>query len=174
MSHQFEALLRRYHVQHQLDLPYHPQANGQVESTNKVIEAILTKRVKSHCRDWTNKLLKVLWAYHTTWRNTTVFSPYDLVYGKSSIFPIEFKIKTLKTAIEVNLDVTEALKRRLNQLNELDENWLAAVEQTMLIQQQRSNWHDRFIKKKVFCEGDWALLYDSRLKRDFKGKLHTI
>ena len=36
-----------------------------------------------------------------------------------------------------------------------------------------SNWHDRFIKKKVFCEGDWALLYDSRFKRDFKGKLRT-
>ena len=61
----------------------------------------------------------------------------------------------------------------MNQLNELDENRLAAVDQTMLIQQQRSNWHDRFIKKKVFCEGDWALLYDSRFKRDFKGKLRT-
>ena len=33
-------------------------------------------------------------------------------------------------------------------------------------------WHDKFIKTKVFHEGDWALLYDSRFK-DFKGKLHT-
>ena len=74
-------------------------------------------------------------------------------------------------AIEVNLDVTEAQKRRLNQLNELDENRLATVDQTVLIQQHRSNWHDRFIKKKVFCEGDWALLYDSRFKIYFKGKL---
>ena len=29
------------------------------------------------------------------------------------------------------------------------------------------------IKKLVFYEGDWALLYDSRFKREFKGKLHT-
>ena len=114
-----------------------------------------------------------MWAYHTTWRNTTGFLPYDLVYGKSVVFSIEFEIKTLKTATEVNLDVTEAQKRRLNQLNELDENRLAAVDQTVLIQQQRSNWHDRFIKKKVFCEGDWALLHDSRFKRDLKGKLCT-
>ena len=28
-------------------------------------------------------------------------------------------------------------------------------------------------KKKVFCEGDWELLYNSRFKRDFKGKLCT-
>ena len=44
---------------------------------------------------------------------------------------------------------------------------------TVLIRQQKSNWHDRFIKKKVFYEGDWELLYDSRVKRYFKGKLHT-
>ena len=59
----------------------------------------------------------------------------------------------------------------MNQLNELEEKCIAVVDQTALIQQQRSNWHDRFIKKRVFCEGDWELLYDSRFKRDFKGKL---
>ena len=38
--------------------------------------------------------------------------------------------------------------------------------------QQRTKWHDKFIKNKVFQNGDWALLYDSRFK-DFKGKLCT-
>ena len=76
-----------------------------MESTNKVIEAILTKIVKSHRRDWVDRLPKALWAYRTTWRNTIGFSPYDLVYGKSAIFPIEFEIKTLKKAMEVKLDV---------------------------------------------------------------------
>ena len=106
-----------------------------MESTNKVIEAILTKTVRSHCRDWANKLPEALWAYRTTWRNTTGFFPYDLVYGKSDVFPIEFEIKTLKTAMEVKLDVTESQRSRLNQLNELDEKHLAAVDQTILIQQ---------------------------------------
>ena len=104
-----------------------------MESTNKVIESILTKTVKSHRKDWADKIPEALWPYRTTWRNTTGFSPYDLVYGKSAIFLIEFEIKTLKTTTKVNLDVTEAQKRRLNQLNELDENWLVAVDQTVLI-----------------------------------------
>ena len=125
-SHQFESLLRKYHIQNRIASPYHPQANGQVESINKVIEAILTKTVRSHRRDWADRLPEALWAYRTTWRNTTGFSPYDLVYGKSVVFPIEFEIKTLKTTMKVNLDVIEAQKRRLNQLNELDENRLAA------------------------------------------------
>ena len=59
-------------------------------------------------------------------------------------------------------------------MNELDENWLASMDQTVLIQQQRSNWHDRFIKKNVFYEGDWAILYDSRFKIYFKGKICRI
>ena len=66
MSHQFESLLRKYHVQQRVASPYHPQANGQVESTNKVIEAILTKTVKSHPKDWADRLPEALWAYRTT------------------------------------------------------------------------------------------------------------
>jgi hypothetical protein len=41
-----------------------------------------------------------------------------------------------------------------------------------VIQQQRTKWHDRIIKKKLFQKGDWALLYDSRFK-EFQGKLRT-
>ena len=90
MSHKLEYLLQKYHIQHIITSPYHPQANGQVESTNKVIEPIVTKIVRSHCRDWADRLPEALWAYHTTWHNTTVFSPYDLVYGKNDVFPIDF------------------------------------------------------------------------------------
>jgi transposase InsO family protein len=109
-SHKFEALLSQYHVLHRTTSSYHPQGNGQVESTNKVIEVILTKTVREHCRDWSDKLHEALWAYQTTWRNTIGFSPYDLVYGKNLVFPIEFKIKTLRTASAVNLDLTMAQK----------------------------------------------------------------
>ena len=107
MSHKFEAVLHKYHIHHMITSPYHLQANGQVESTNKVIESILTKKVRSPCRDWANGLPEALWAYRFTWCNTTGFSPYDLVYGKNDVFPIEFKINTLKIDMDVNLDVTE-------------------------------------------------------------------
>jgi hypothetical protein len=112
-SHGFQATLQKYHIQQRMTTPYHPQANGQVESTNKVIEAILTKTVKESRKDWSNRLLEALWAYKTTWRNTTGFSPYELVYGKSVVFPVEFEIKTLRTALAANLDLTDAQTARL-------------------------------------------------------------
>lgn len=36
-SHGFKATLQKYHIHHRMTTPYHLQANGQVESTNKVI-----------------------------------------------------------------------------------------------------------------------------------------
>lgn len=54
----------------------------------------------------------------------------------------------------------------------MDEIRLSALRNISLIQQQRAKWHDALIKNKVFHEGDWALLYDSRFQ-DFSGKLQT-
>jgi hypothetical protein len=143
-----------------------------VESTNKVIEAILTKTVKENRKDWSQRLPEALWAYRTTWRNTTGFSPYELVYGKSVVFPVEFEIKSLRTALAVNPNLTNAQTARLQQLNELDEKRLDAIHQTTMIQQQRTKWHDKTIKHKQFQKRNWALLYDSRFKK-FQGKLRT-
>eukprot|EP00253_Pinus_taeda_P026620 PITA_26620 len=127
------ATLNNYHVQHKMTTPYHPQANGQVESSNKIIEMILKKTVASHRRDWATRLLEALWAYRTTWRSTTGHSPYQLMFEKQPIFPIEFEIQTLRTTQEVGLNLTEAQTNRLQQINELDEIRLSALQHTALI-----------------------------------------
>ena len=77
-----ERLVEYYKIKHRKSTPYHPQENGQVESTDKVIEGIITKTVHLHKRDWEERLSEALWAYRTTWRNTTGHSPCELVYGK--------------------------------------------------------------------------------------------
>jgi hypothetical protein len=41
----------------------HPQANGQIEATNKTIFKILKKKLGDHKGDWAKDLLEVLWAY---------------------------------------------------------------------------------------------------------------
>ena len=69
--------------------------------------------MKDNKKDWSQKLLEALWAYRTTWRNTTGFSPYELVYGKSVVFPMEFEIKTLRTTLAVNLYLTDVQTARL-------------------------------------------------------------
>jgi hypothetical protein len=107
-----------------------------VESTNKVLEEILTNTISINRQNWASEIPNALWDYRTTWRNTTGYSTYHLVYGKEPIFPIEFEIKTLRMAHEIGLDLTKAHKQILQQLNELDEAHMSVVECTIVIQQQ--------------------------------------
>ena len=102
------GIVEKYKIKHRKSSPYHLQANGQVESTNKILEAIMTKTVKQHRRDWSNKLLEALWAYHTTLKNTTGFSPYEMVYGKQVLLSIELQISTYRLAAELGMDLNEA------------------------------------------------------------------
>ena len=61
-----QKIMEQYKIKHQKSTPYHPQTNGQVESTNKVPESILTMTVHFHRKDLAEKLPKALWAYRTT------------------------------------------------------------------------------------------------------------
>ena len=74
--HLIQNMVEKYKILHRITLPYHPRENRQVESTNKVIDGILTKTVANHQRDWDNKIPEVLWAYRTIWRSTMRFSLY--------------------------------------------------------------------------------------------------
>ena len=65
-SNLVKAISEQYHIKHRKSSPCHPQANGQVESTNKVIDAILTKTVQLHHKYWVDRFLEALWAYRTT------------------------------------------------------------------------------------------------------------
>jgi hypothetical protein len=58
------------------------------------------------------------------------------------------------------MDLYEAQQWRMMQLNELDEVQQDSLQQTRMVQQQMIKWHDKFIRKKEFQVGDWALLFD--------------
>ena len=75
-------------------------------------------------------------------------------------------------ALQLGMDLSEAQKHRMEQLNELDEIRQEEILRTDLVQYQRAKWHDKYIKEKKFQEGGWALLFDSKFK-DFKGKFQT-
>eukprot|EP00253_Pinus_taeda_P021651 PITA_21651 len=171
-SNLIEDLLTHHKIKHKTSTPYHPQANGQVEVTNRPLEGILTKVASSSKKDWVDRLVKATWAYNTTWKTTTRFTPYELVYGKKVLLSIEFEYNTLRMVAQLDLDLSHAQRERLLQLNGLGEQILQALLHTEVVQLQRKIWHDKNIKEKKFQEGDWALLYDSRYKY-FKAKLRT-
>jgi hypothetical protein len=136
-SRLMREITEKYGIKHCKSSPYHLQANGQVESTNKVMEAILTNTVQLHHWDWADRLPEALWAYRTTWRNNIGHTPYELVYGKQVLLPIEFQVRTFRISAELGLNLNEAQMQRSVQLNELDEIKQDAIQWTILVQNQR-------------------------------------
>ena len=41
------------------------------------------------------------------------YTPYELVYGKQVLLPIEFQLKTFRMAAQLGLDLSEAQKQRV-------------------------------------------------------------
>ena len=77
------------------------------------MEEIFTKVVSNNRRDWADRLVEATWAYNTTWKTTTGFTPYELVYRKKALLPIEFEYNTLRLAAQVDLDLIYAQQERL-------------------------------------------------------------
>ena len=72
----------------------------------------------------------------------------------------------------LNFDLKKAGRKRLLQLNELDELRMNAYENAKLYKDRTKLWHDKHLSKKKFREGELVRLYNSRL-RLFPGKLKS-
>ncbi|KAL0433687.1 UNVERIFIED_CONTAM: hypothetical protein Slati_2703000 [Sesamum latifolium] len=59
----------------------HPQANVQVEVTNRILVQGIKRRLERVGGNWAEELTSVLWAYRTTPRGSTGETPFSLVYG---------------------------------------------------------------------------------------------
>ena len=66
--------------------PYHPQGDGQLE-LNKSLMKILSKLISDHRHDWLDFVPKAVLAYNTSVHESTLFTPYRLMFGREAILP---------------------------------------------------------------------------------------
>ena len=100
-----------------------------------------------------------LWAYQTSVKSATKFTPFQLVYGLEAILSIECEIPSLKLAVEL-LPNTSAKEEHLFYLMQLEKTRRDA---TLFIESQ----YEKHVKPCVFFEGDLVLLYEQ--DRDMLG-----
>eukprot|EP00253_Pinus_taeda_P005573 PITA_05573 len=104
-------------------------------------------------------LANVLWAYRTSAKTSTGFTPFQLIYGLESVLPIECEIPSLQIAIEL-LPATSEEEKRLLYLAQLDENRRDATLAIKTHAKRIKAQYDRNVTPRNFSEGDLVLLYD--------------
>ncbi|XP_075099339.1 uncharacterized protein LOC142176154 [Nicotiana tabacum] len=99
--------------------PYHPSANGQEDSTNRVIIQNLKKRLEAEKGKWPEELLGVLWAHRIMAKSSTGETHLSLGYSAKALIPVEVGEPTLRyfqaneeSNSEVMLINLELLKER--------------------------------------------------------------
>ncbi|XP_074374609.1 uncharacterized protein LOC141715020 [Apium graveolens] len=107
--------------------PRYPQANGQAESSNKIIINNLKRRLMTCKGKWAEELSWVLWSDRTTPKTSTGQTPYSLVYELSH-----------------NKDIVDELR-------EMAKNRVAAY------QQRIANVYNKHVHIRIFRVGDMVL-----------------
>ena len=88
-------------LSHDIYTPYYPQSNGQVESINNILKRMLQRMIGVHKRNWHLILYSTLWAYRTSVRNATRFTPFQLVYCLEATLQIQCEILSLKIVFDL-------------------------------------------------------------------------
>jgi hypothetical protein len=80
-SHFFNNTMKKLstllHFDQEHSSPYYPQANGQVESINKVIKTILHRMIGKHKNNWNLMLFLTLLAYHNSAKKCHRLYPFQ-------------------------------------------------------------------------------------------------
>ena len=112
-----------------------------------------------HKINWHLILYSALWAYRTSVRNATGFTPFQLVLGLEVVLSIQCEILSLKLAIDLlpNTSEEEVHLLKLIHLNETHRD--AALANTTHMKCIKAQY-DRNVNPRIFSKGDLVLLYD--------------
>ncbi|MCO5570453.1 hypothetical protein L7F22_024175 [Adiantum nelumboides] len=141
-------LMEQLGISRQHSSPYYPQCNGLVEKVNGMICRIITKQANNRPKDWDGHLNATLWAYRTSFKTNLGYTPYELVFGKEAILPIEVQLASLPVLESGRDRPSEQLRSRILELERLELDRTAAIEHYAAQAMHRKQKFDENLKDK--------------------------
>jgi transposase InsO family protein len=145
-----ESLFHRLGVTHLYATPYHPQTNGQIERFNSTMDAKIATLANARRTDWDIQLPYVIFNYNATVHSTTRIIPFELMYGRSAVFPCDSQ----DPVVSLSQDPHHAkhLTRYISDLTK------AAQTNISHLQRQYKNRYDSHRSNPTYKVGDLVLV----------------
>ena len=165
----FRELCSQLNIKNHYSSPRHPQANGQVEVTNRTLLKQINTRLEGAKSMWVEELPSVLWVYRTTVRTPTKETPFKLTFGTEAVIHVEIGLTTLRTTFHKEEENEGQLRLNLDLLDETREK---AARRIALYQGKMARYYNTKVKLRRFEVGDWILRKVTQATKDpSQGKL---
>ena len=146
---------------------YHPEGDGMVERFNRTLEAMLSKYVTKHQRDWDVHLPRVMMAYRSSVQESTGFTPYHLMFGREIRLPADVMFGSTPDQPKDTHEYVKELRKNLEEAHEL------AREHLKTAQKRQKRYHDARGTGNGFGIGDRVWLFNSATKKGESRKLQS-
>ncbi|ROT65270.1 hypothetical protein C7M84_016772 [Penaeus vannamei] len=161
-SDEWRSLLKELEVRHSFSVAYHPQSNGVVERSNRVVKDALAALVQQSPSQWPIHLPAVRFALNSAIHRSTSDQPLYLLTGRMALFPRG--LTNLQTIDEGQMVKCLADARRI------------AIKTTLETREANKRYYDRKAKPLHLNEGSLVLrkvegstrALDSRWKGPFR------
>eukprot|EP00983_Pelagomonas_calceolata_P014978 475989-Pelagomonas_calceolata.AAC.1 len=94
---------------------YHPESDGQIELTNRVVEEMLRAYVRPDQRDWDQMLWCAEFAIYSSYMESTQNTPFFLNYGQHPLTPTSVDLPRYVPRAQ---DFTEGIARAVQEAKE--------------------------------------------------------
>jgi len=152
--------------------PYHAQANGKAEVSNKGIIKLIKLKIEENPRRWHALLNETLWSYRMACHGSTKVSPYQLVYGHDAVLPWEIKTGSRRLSFQNKLTADDYATLMKDELDDLAEHRLRALISIEQNKKRVARLYDKKVKLKEFADRDlvWKLILPIGTKSSRFGK----
>ncbi|KAK7106795.1 hypothetical protein V1264_018009 [Littorina saxatilis] len=157
VSECMEEVNRLLSIRHLTTTPYHPMCNGLVEKFNATLKSTLKKLCSEQPRQWHRYINALLFAYREVPQESTGFSPFELMYGRTVRGPMQI-LKELWTKDVDTPEVKNSYQYVFELREKLEETLEIARENLRKSQDSRKHYYDRKAVNRKFTPGNKVLI----------------
>jgi hypothetical protein len=134
--------------------PYYAQANGQAESSNKILIKLINKKIEENPRRWHEVLSEALWAHRISRHGATKVTPFELVYGQEALLPIEINLDAYRLAKQNNLSAVVYHDLMMDNIDEVTNVRIKALKEIEKDKARVAKAYNKKVKRKSFQVGE--------------------
>ena len=143
---------------------YHPQSNGALERTHRVLVEYLRCFILEDQSNWDKWLPYATFVFNTTPHTATGFTPHELLFGRKPNIPGVLQKEPP--------DVQYTYDNYIRELQSRLQSSYQTARINLKSQKERSKeYHDRNVNMPLFSVGDKVLLHDEKIRRGRSAKL---